>query len=184
MGNRLPSGYGTTGKSKIGETGTTTAHRMAYILTHGPVPVEHDVCHHCDNPPCCNPAHLFDGSRSENMQDCVAKGRRNIERQVRTYLANHPLCPAGHAYDGEKDGHRFCTECRRIRLGGTPERQRAYVAKPRKRKPLTREERDVMRSQHSAGATPRELSERWRVGYSTALSIVKGHGSYEHETAL
>lgn len=33
------------------------------------------VCHHCDNPPCCNPSHLFIGTPSDNYKDAQKKGR-------------------------------------------------------------------------------------------------------------
>jgi len=51
------------------------AHRAAWIITHGPIPHGLDVCHHCDNPPCCNPDHLFLGTRQDNMTDAQLKGR-------------------------------------------------------------------------------------------------------------
>lgn len=35
------------------------------------------ACHRCDNPECCNPAHLFEGTVQDNAQDCAAKGRTN-----------------------------------------------------------------------------------------------------------
>jgi hypothetical protein len=34
------------------------------------------VLHDCDNPPCCNPSHLFLGTDLSNMQDCAQKGRQ------------------------------------------------------------------------------------------------------------
>lgn len=51
------------------------AHRVAWTLTHGPIPDGMHVLHKCDTPRCCNPAHLFLGTGLDNIADCVSKGR-------------------------------------------------------------------------------------------------------------
>jgi hypothetical protein len=49
------------------------AHRIALFLATGRMPSY--VMHSCDNPPCCNPAHLVEADHQTNMADMMAKGR-------------------------------------------------------------------------------------------------------------
>jgi hypothetical protein len=55
---------------------TDYAHRHIYRLTTGPIPEGLDVCHECDNRKCIEPKHLFLGTRKQNMEDAVSKGRQ------------------------------------------------------------------------------------------------------------
>jgi len=69
--HRTATGYGRV--SFRGRLSLT--HRLAYALTYGDIPDEMRVLHQCDNPPCCNPAHLFLGTQAANVADMLAKGR-------------------------------------------------------------------------------------------------------------
>lgn len=51
------------------------AHRFAYELTFGPLPSTVLVRHVCDNPPCCNPAHLLPGTFADNARDAMERDR-------------------------------------------------------------------------------------------------------------
>jgi hypothetical protein len=73
-----PKGYGEVGGYNHG-----LAHRIAYESVNGAIPGGLFVCHHCDNPPCCNPAHHFVGTVLDNALDMVAKGRASDMRNER-----------------------------------------------------------------------------------------------------
>ena len=95
------------------------AHRLAYETFIGPAG-EGYVLHHCDNPSCCNPNHLYLGDHAQNMRDAMDRGRHDAFRQrAKTH------CPSGHPYAGENvyvrpNGTRNCRACHRLR-------QRRYV---------------------------------------------------------
>ena len=67
----IKNGYGHFGfRGKL-----YTAHRFSWILTNGQIPEGLCICHHCDNPGCVNPAHLFIGTQKDNIQDAINKNR-------------------------------------------------------------------------------------------------------------
>lgn len=80
------SGYGRLSSSR--GSSPIKAHRLAYEFSFGKIPVDMDVCHHCDNPPCCNPEHLFLGDAKANAIDMVQKGRAAFGERNGAYT--HP----------------------------------------------------------------------------------------------
>lgn len=73
MGHRDSEGYGRYG----GQRAHRIAARNAGMDISGKF-----VCHRCDNPPCCNPAHLFVGTALDNARDMVSKGRQSLGDSV------------------------------------------------------------------------------------------------------
>jgi len=68
---RMPNGYG---KFKFNDK-EGLAHRASWEIHFGPIPEGLFVCHHCDNPGCVRPDHLFLGTPQDNVDDMYAKGR-------------------------------------------------------------------------------------------------------------
>lgn len=113
-------------------------HRVVWAIHKGPQPKKMDVCHTCDVRHCCNPEHLWLGTRSENLRDMVAKRRGPFGKK-----AAQTHCYLGHELAGENlilrnNGRsRWCKTCAKLRAS-TPEalesarvRQRRYKAEKR-----------------------------------------------------
>lgn len=130
----MKNGYGSlvSGSRTNGQHRSRLAHRIAWELTNGPIPEGLNVCHRCDAKypigdityrRCCNPAHLFVGTQTDNMHDASQKGRlpkmRPSVRGEHHYMRKKTNCLRGHPYNKANtlwlsDGTRQCRLCARI----------------------------------------------------------------------
>jgi hypothetical protein len=108
LGTRTPTGYGQIRVRTPRGWRMLYAHRIAYELSGGVIPVGHEVDHLCFTPGCVNPTHLEAVTPAENH-----RRRRGRPRRHRPT----PKCNAGHAREGNtrvnSRGARFCVVCHR-----------------------------------------------------------------------
>jgi hypothetical protein len=171
IGKTKSHGYG---QIRYQEKGIGT-HRVAWSLTHGSIPDGLFVCHKCDNPPCCNPSHLFLGTTTENQQDASRKGRNGMQRHPdRHWTKLHPGL-AAELTGGEKHwmhGRSDLSPAKRY-----PERlvrgEAVCTAK------LTADQVLAIRQRAAEGASFYRLSKEWNLHRSTVRSIVN-RSSWRH----
>ena len=74
QGATFRKGYGNFHVPGLGNIG---AHIVVWLVTHPAESLEPTDCvlHACDNPPCCRPSHVFKGTKKDNTQDAIRKGR-------------------------------------------------------------------------------------------------------------
>ena len=105
------------GYGQIGYRGRNCAvHRVVWWLVKGEQPKKMDVCHECDVRHCCNPDHLWLGTRKQNLQDMANKGRGPCgEKAAKTHCINgHPLTP-DNVWFTNNGRRRSCKTCDRER---------------------------------------------------------------------
>lgn len=106
QGARQQTGYGYLQGGALYGKRWAIAHRLSWEIEHGvPVPEGKCVCHHCDNPPCVNPAHLYVGTKADNARDRASRGRGRENRQHGAANANY-----GKGLPGEANGNAKLTE--------------------------------------------------------------------------
>jgi hypothetical protein len=113
-GKQTFAGYGRfwADHKSIGATRWLMGHLRGKPLDRG-----EQACHHCDNPPCCNPAHLYVGDAVQNMRDRKVRGRaRNPLAEAMAAKTHCGTC--GAAYDEantyiKPSGGRDCRACQR-----------------------------------------------------------------------
>lgn len=151
-GGRSPSGYGMfTVKRR-----NTRAHRVSYMIAHGPIPDGMCVLHRCDNPPCINPKHLFLGTDLDNVRDRDAKGRTATGE--RNGFRKHPeIVPRG-------DSHPF-----RLNPGLHVRGERAPSAKLKEA-----QVREIRRLHQETGIGKKKLAQMFGVSKPTITSIIRG----------
>lgn len=92
---------------------TFKAHRLALFYTLGYWPKF--ACHHCDNPPCVNPDHLYDGDATTNARD-VAVRQRNRRSNSETFTCGHPKSEENTLYESGSskysESQKRCKQCR------------------------------------------------------------------------
>jgi len=168
MASKSQRGYGV-----FGFRGTIwKAHRVAYTMAIGEIPSGLLVCHKCDNPSCCNPAHLWAGTSSDNNRDRSIKGRNNHPKGDNHPLRKNPKLAAR----GDRNGARLYPDrlARGDRHGSRLHPERLKRGSNHHSAKVSEGDVRQMRLIHSMGnATYTSIAKKFGLSRPTTAKIVK-----------
>ena len=185
-GARTTAGYGALRYNNK----TVYAHRFSWVCWNGPIPKGLHVCHHCDNPACVRPSHLFVGTRVDNMRDCINKGRRPIgeaapqaklrKRDVlsmrEAYRAGQNQSSLARAYNVSQAVISVVVRGRSWTHVGGPI---AETGKRGTRRKLSQEQARTIRGEYASGGTRQsDLASKYGVSRATISYVVNRRGVY------
>lgn len=150
-----------------------SAHRLSWVLSGNELQDGLFVCHHCDNPRCVRPSHLFLGTSGDNTRDAARKGRLAGRKNFKGIVYRTTVCKNGHdvtdpdniyVYDlGYR--HRVCKLC-----------QREWLDRKRAQRP----ERGLTQLQQEAIRLIVESGKEW----VTPMMVGASNGSWHSQTFL
>ncbi len=158
-------GYGRIRITSHGDSRCCAAHRVALALSGTNPPDDLQVRHRCDNPPCCNPAHLLLGTQFDNMHDMMERGRHWAQKRT--------TCRNGHDLTLPNAVRRrryqnVCVRCWRVWHGWSDE-----IKPPQQQKKVSPEHRQEMRLRREAGEAFARIAADYGVSTATVFRICK-----------
>lgn len=149
---------GSKNTNGYGKLSSRYAHRLSFeIHTGKEIPDGMNVCHHCDNPECVNPLHLFVGTQKENMQDMINKGRQ-VKKDNTGY--RNPMY-------GKKHSESALEKMASAKRG-------KYVGSLHPRASISEETVEEIRKLRRDGLTAKQISELTGASFHVVRNIIYG----------
>lgn len=151
------------------------AHRAAYFFNTGKLlPPTIMVCHHCDNPSCVNPDHLFEGNHQDNMDDMNDKdrGRSKLTKsdvvQIRQLLQNNVKLTYTEV------AKQFCVNRQTICMVANYVSWTSVDVGPiSKRSKIDNQDRQRIKEMHKSGISARKIGLIFGICHHTVLLVVR-----------